>query len=378
MYKNKLMRILFLNGDIIHGGVERQILYTAEAFQQKQDVKLFLVYYQERSDTGTYTLPIDIQYIPWPASGKKGLLKFLFFPLFLFKLMCFCLRHKIDILHGYGPLDNVAVVISGTLLGKKKITSIRTSCEWALRGHRLWVPFSDRIISNSLAAFRLLTVKTRVQQSKLTLVRNGIKPELFPFKNRDFSVRKKIFTFSIIGRMSPSKNQLLFISSFADFLKQKKLSPSAFHIIFCGPVERKSYFTTIKNLLKKTGLDTIAEIKPYTDDIMSVYNKTDFLVLPSRSEGLPNVLLEAMAAGLPWIASDIADIKYLSGENSERGLTFCDNDRHSLCKALKTFFALKPEELKQKVRDARLFVERNFKLQDMSEKIHQLYRSLLL
>jgi glycosyltransferase involved in cell wall biosynthesis len=371
------MRILFLNGDIVHGGVERQILYTAEAFQQKQDVKLFLVYYQERSDTGTYTLPIDIQYIPWHASGKKGLLKFLFFPLFLFKFMCFCLRHKIDILHGYGPLDNLAVAVSGTLLGKKKITSIRTSCEWALRGHRLWVPFSNRIISNSQAAFRLLKSKLSVPQSKFKLIRNGIKTELFPFKNRDFSVHKKIFTFSIIGRMSPSKNQLLFISSFADFLKQKKLSPSAFHIIFCGPVERKSYFTNIKGLFKKTGLDTIAEINPYTDDIMSIYNKSDCLVLPSRSEGLPNVLLEAMAAGLPWIASDIADIKYLSGENSERGLTFRDNDGRSLCTILNNFFNLKPEELKVKVRDARLFVERNFKVKDMAHTLYHLYRSVL-
>ncbi len=372
------MRILMINGDIVHGGVERQILYTAEVFREKPDVKLFLVYYQARSDNREYTLPMNIRYISWYGSGKKGLNKFVFFPWFLLKLVCFCIRHKIDLLHGYGPLDNFTAAIAGTLLGKKKISSIRTSCEWALRGCHLWVPLCDRIVSNSLAAFRLLKTKRRVPQLKLSLIRNGIKPELFPFRNRDFSTRKKVFTFTLIGRMSPSKNHLLFISSLASFLDEEKLSPSAFRILFCGPVERKNYFYSIQRLLKKTGLDKITETKPYTADIMGVYNMTDCLVLPSRTEGLPNVLLEAMATGLPWIASDIADIKFLAGKNSERGFIFQDNDGRSLCQAIKTFFSTGPGELKAKIRNARLFIEQNFQVKAMAKAIHQLYKAVLL
>jgi glycosyltransferase involved in cell wall biosynthesis len=77
----------------------------------------------------------------------------------------------------------------------------------------------------------------------------------------------------------------------------------------------------------------------HRQDIPSVLKKMDIFVLPSYSEGLPNVLMEAMAVGNACIASNVGGIKVLLKDGV--GLTFKPGDRKMLMKQIRTLIANK-------------------------------------
>ena len=61
-------------------------------------------------------------------------------------------------------------------------------------------------------------------------------------------------------------------------------------------------------------------ILPWQDNINTLYDRIDFLMLPSRYEGVPLVMLEALARGIPVIGSDVDGMKELLALS---GIKFC-------------------------------------------------------
>ena len=55
-------------------------------------------------------------------------------------------------------------------------------------------------------------------------------------------------------------------------------------------------------------------------EIADYYNRTDVLIMPSMEEGFPRVLLEAMASGIPYVASDVGAVREISPEIAQRFL----------------------------------------------------------
>jgi glycosyltransferase involved in cell wall biosynthesis len=98
-------------------------------------------------------------------------------------------------------------------------------------------------------------------------------------------------------------------------------------------------------------------------------------VLPSRSEGLPNVLLEAMSCGLPVIASDVGGNLDLiqSGKN---GILFEEGNYEQLRSAIETI--LDDQQLKEKLgKNARQTIVSNYAMEQVSSAYINLYNKLL-
>jgi glycosyltransferase involved in cell wall biosynthesis len=106
--------------------------------------------------------------------------------------------------------------------------------------------------------------------------------------------------------------------------------------------------------------------------IEDFYRAADVFVLPSRGEGLPNAVLEAMACGLPCVAADVSGVRELV-DDGRTGLLFQIDDEASLQAALQNL-----DDEKQAVfgRAARTKVEERFDIGRLGEAYQSLYESL--
>lgn len=104
-----------------------------------------------------------------------------------------------------------------------------------------------------------------------------------------------------VGRETPQKGFDLLVESWRLIYKKY---PN-WHIKIVGDnFSNKSYASLVLNKIKQYGLQDTIHIIPETNNIKKEYSEAAFYVMASRYEGLPMVLLEAMAAGLPAVSFD--------------------------------------------------------------------------
>jgi glycosyltransferase involved in cell wall biosynthesis len=105
----------------------------------------------------------------------------------------------------------------------------------------------------------------------------------------------------VIGRLSPEKGVDVALRAHAAVLARR---PDAQLVIVGEGAERPR----LERLAAELGIDHAVEWTGYRDDVEAVYRTLSILLLPSRSEGLPNVALEAMACGLPVVATAVGGV----------------------------------------------------------------------
>lgn len=156
------------------------------------------------------------------------------------------------------------------------------------------------------------------------VLNNPLNPDfkLTPYEGKR---KKKIVT---MGRLSPEKNQVLLIRAFARI--SEKYPEYTVEIYGDGPLREK-----LENLIRETGVENRVFLMGRKDNVQQFIQDASIFVLPSNSEGMPNALLEAMALGLPSIATDCP----IGGpamivQNNKNGLLIPMNDEEVLIESL--------------------------------------------
>jgi len=103
-----------------------------------------------------------------------------------------------------------------------------------------------------------------------------------------------------------------FLSDFGETIGDFKLL-----VIGNGPYRKKLAEETRENKLEKF-IEILGAIS--NKDIIEYYNNADILIMPSMEEGFPRVLLEAMATGVPYVASDVGSVREISPDTAQRFL----------------------------------------------------------
>lgn len=171
-----------------------------------------------------------------------------------------------------------------------------------------------------------------------------------------------------VGRLSHEKGFDLLIDGFT---KVKEHWPDAGLIIIGeGPMRPE-----LRTIAEKTGLSESCLMPGYISNVSSILSASSVLVLSSRTEGLPFILLEAMAVGVPVVASDVGAIPLVLKDGDLGRLTPA-GDCNALANAINETLADRISA-HRKAETARLHVEAFYSARTMAETYTDVYHSVL-
>jgi glycosyltransferase involved in cell wall biosynthesis len=247
--------------------------------------------------------------------------------------------------------DGVATLIVSKILSKPCIikalgTDInlltrsrlrRRSIRWALRE-------ADAVISVSQDLKRKIA-SLGVDEDKIEVHYNGVDTDLFkPIPESEAisrliarGVTREIFRggfLLFVGNFYPVKGVRYLLEAFSIV---SELAPRLSLVLVGDGVERKDLEVLARDLGLKDRTWFVGR-RPH-EEIALWMNAAEMLCLPSLSEGLPNVILEAHACGIPVVASDVGGVKEVLKEG-EGGYLCRSGDPNSLAQAI--FRALRP------------------------------------
>ena len=199
---------------------------------------------------------------------------------------------------------------------------------------RFLSPFVTEFVTVSRDLARWLVEQVRVPARKVRTIYNGVDTERYaggdrPAARRALGIPMDWAVAGTVGRLDPVKDQIGLIRSFA---RSTHTGRSALLIAGDGPSRRQ-----LEATVNELGLGDRVRLLGERDDIPLILHALDVFVLSSIGEGISNAILEAMATGLPVIATRV-------GGNSELvrdGLTGrLIEPRHpeALAEALTTYF----------------------------------------
>lgn len=153
---------------------------------------------------------------------------------------------------------------------------------------------------------RFLHVRYGVQPARTTVVPNGVRPEFFGDLEPPVRAPGKALRLLYVGRLAPQKNVARLLTAMAGISGDVEL------VIVGDGDERPRLEARVREL----GLENVTMVGAQRDqELVAWYRWADAFVLPSDKEGMPLVILEAMAAGLPIIATDVAGVRDTVGED---------------------------------------------------------------
>lgn len=141
---------------------------------------------------------------------------------------------------------------------------------------------------------------------KLMLVENGVPTHIFTVrKGRQLSMNKEIIG---VGVISPRKGVHILVESL-------KYLPSNYFLRWVGQVENQIYKNELDELAKNLGVSHRVKYEGYIPnfEMPKYYQNANIFVIPSTYEGFPKVVLEALACGLPVLASGFKSLYKIIG-----------------------------------------------------------------
>jgi L-malate glycosyltransferase len=260
------------------------------------------------------------------------------------KIICFIKKNRIDIIHSHSYKADFITILLKIFIDKKIISTvhgynpasnrIKSRIIWFFYKH-IWYLF-DYTILVSEALLGINTFKRLNQQGKLVVAPNFI-PEFSTTRKKTH--RNSIFTIICIGRLSYEKNQILLCKAI------KEITPH--NNIKCLLIGDGSERANIERYIEKAGIQEYVYVCGYKENVITYYQEADLLVIPSLSEGLPLVLLEAMSLKCPIVAANIGQMGKILPDGN--GLLFEKNNHEDLAKVIS--FSMDNEEKLGKMAD---------------------------
>jgi len=241
--------------------------------------------------------------------------------------------------------------------------------------YRITDPLCDLTTQVSQAGLERYIQIGAVSRYKIRYIPNGVDTERFrPDSEIRSRVRKTLgldngFVWIAVGRFDPPKDYNNMLQAFARVLERHP--GTRLLIAGDGPLRPSMEF-----LAGELGIAERVSFLGIRRDIPELMNAADAYVMSSSWEGMPMVLLEAHAAGLPVVATDVGG----NGEivlDGVTGFLVPPGESDSLAQAMMRLMNLPPEERNRMGELGRQHIVENFDMERVVDRREELYRELL-
>jgi len=243
------------------------------------------------------------------------------------------------------------------------------------RWRKVYRPFVSHYVALSRDLAEYLVERVKVPSARVTQLYNGVdtvkfkpaapggeSPRGWPFEGGPHWI------VGAVGRMQAVKNQTALVDAFLGLIERQPRLRERLRLVLVGDGPLRQQCAA---RLAAAGAQNMAWLPGDRDDVASIMRSLDCFVLPSLAEGISNTVLEAMASGLPVIATDVGGNADLVA-HGQTGLIVPSNDLGALTDALEKM-ASAPADAAAMGRRGRELAQARFSLQSMIGQYHELY-----
>lgn len=301
-------RIVFHTASLRGGGAERVFALMANAMAARGHAVSLFTWNSEGPNAALIDPGVDLVSLGLPilgeGYGKSGTVKG------IARSIRFFARHRPDAVFAAPEFANLAMAIALTLSGSRarffpthhaadSLPSNDLGARLAIALSRLVAWRADKAVAVSAGIGRDLAARG-LPPEKIAVINNPLPPQ-YP-RDRTYPWQARLAAMgpgpviATAGRLVAVKDHFTLLSAFA---RLRATRPARLVIFGEGPLEAQ-----LRDRARALGIADSVLLPGYVNDPSACYAPADLFVLTSTSEGFGNVLIEAMAAGVPVVSTD--------------------------------------------------------------------------
>ncbi len=361
---DKRIHVLQVLGNAIVGGMETWVLRLLERLPQERFMVTALCPFESSITERLRALDIDTLVVSMPPDDPSWAA--------LQETCALVQAGGVDVLHAHLPNAHMLAALAARLTGKPIVTTIHglRMTPHDLEVHRCTGSHVHTVCRQTY--YQALGVG--VDADRICCIPNGVDTKLFrPPAERPRALRGTIGIgdsaplVGFVGRLSPEKGPDLFVR--VAELARRAVPDAHFVLIGDGPMRDELIVR-----IDEENLRSRVHLAGLRDDLPQVYGELDLLVSTSRSEAMPLALMEAMACGVPIVATRVGGVPDLVVHESTgflAGYCDCRTAADAIVELL-----VSPQERERMSQAARALALQRFDLDDSVAQVSQLLARL--
>ena len=281
----------------------------------------------------------------------------------------FIRTHGIEIVHAHAARDYHLAALAVKLASRGRLVLTRHALFPLRPINRPLLKSASRVIAVSQAVAESLRRNGVIESSKITVVHNGIDTDRF---NQPRAHNSPVLV-GTVGHLAPIKGHDIFLRAAALISARRP----AVHFVVIGEdkspeiVNRRS----LENLVAELGVDGIVTMPGWSDDMPAILSSLTLFVSAARSEPFGLAIVEAMAAGLPIVATASEGASEIL-EDGFTGKLVPAGDPEALAQAINNLLD-DPTECSRLGNNAQVAARERYSLAQMASDTERVYREVL-
>jgi glycosyltransferase involved in cell wall biosynthesis len=283
-------------------------------------------------------------------------------------LAAFIRAHDNEIVHAHAARDYHLAALAVRLASRSRLVLTRHTLFPLRRINKVLLSGASRVIAVSQAVAESLRKNGVIESSKITVIHNGIDVKRFSRSTGSDPV-----LVGTVGHLAPIKGHDIFVHAAA--LVSTHRPGVKFVVIGEDKSPQMDHRRQLEDLVAELGLNDVVAMPGWRDDVSAALSSLTLFVSAARSEPFGLAIVEAMAAGLPIIATASEGALEII-EDGVSGILVPTDNPEALAKAINELLD-NPLECSRLARNGLSIARDRFSLSRMATDTERLYREVL-